>query len=553
MIELFKFSQKKYTVIKYKPDCPIPTGFGMEEDNIEYEDRVRSVGYFLRDSSNHSEEDFLKNYGNPLYTVSCKSILIVLQRVGPKLSLKLYQTGRKRNKGTCYFIVHKECHFLTINIEKGDYYYGKIVDYHKKRKFYKTITKNVFSYDTIKDFKEKIKHSILETSKEQNQYPYPDEELINKLEIPNIVVEKMLKEITPSKSILIKDPIDQLMIFYFNKKGIKYPNNYRAFYMNGDYLKVNLKLIRKHNLNLVDAFMSINDLKGQKIKKILHQVERINLSILKPMITIFGYDKIVNDEVLLNKIVSKSNLFLTNLNIINIKNFFSKKELNNLYLSFRYVFLYENLDIITLNDHVDFYVMIKNHLDDSIKWSPHFNREEFMKEHLDWSEKVEFLRNGKYKRIYPQYFYDTIQPYEINKIKYFPILLDDSSGYNEETKTQSNCVKTYIGKTSSLIVSLRRHSKDSTERATVEYRISKNLTNKLIVNNIQTRGRYNYNLEESWSDAVNHLDKIISKLVEDKRYETVKIEKVLANGMKLFSDSDWRDNTLVWTYNDIVY
>ena len=49
---------------------------------------------------------------------------------------------------------------------------------------------------------------------------------------------------------------------------------------------------------------------------------------------------------------------------------------------------------------------------------------------------------------------------------------DSSEKYNQESALQSNCVKTYIGKVGSIIISLRDGSNDSNTRATIEYKLT---------------------------------------------------------------------------------
>jgi len=43
----------------------------------------------------------------------------------------------------------------------------------------------------------------------------------------------------------------------------------------------------------------------------------------------------------------------------------------------------------------------------------------------------------------------------------------------------------------------------------------------------------------------------MNKIVKDKRFDTVKLKKVCTNGVELFSDSEWKDNRLVWNVEGI--
>jgi hypothetical protein len=132
--------------------------------------------------------------------------------------------------------------------------------------------------------------------------------------------------------------------------------------------------------------------------------------------------------------------------------------------------------------------------------------------------------------------------------EYSPVLLTNSSEYNEESSTQSNCVKTYIGKVSSFIISLRNES--NYERATIEYNVTKQ-DDKVKIKRIQSLGRFNNKLGEEWNDVLFKLDDVVLSCLKDKRFKTVKIDKECKNGMKLTSDSYWDNNELKWSHKNI--
>jgi hypothetical protein len=135
---------------------------------------------------------------------------------------------------------------------------------------------------------------------------------------------------------------------------------------------------------------------------------------------------------------------------------------------------------------------------------------------------------------------------------YFPIILDKTKDYNDESNLQNNCVKTYIGRSSSIIISLRMNDKNSSERATIEYSLSKTKSNEIKVDRVQFLGKYNSRLTEDWTPVLLKLDERVLSCVSDKRFETVKIKKKCFNGVELFSDSNWNDEgRLRWTYKNI--
>ena len=110
-------------------------------------------------------------------------------------------------------------------------------------------------------------------------------------------------------------------------------------------------------------------------------------------------------------------------------------------------------------------------------------------------------------------------------------------------------MKTYIGKPSSFIISLRKGLYG--ERATIEYQLSKT-GDKVDVKRTQSLGRFNYKLEEEWNDVLFKLDEIVVSSVKDKRFKTVQITKEHKNGVILNSDSYWdHGNKLRWTHKSI--
>ena len=66
-------------------------------------------------------------------------------------------------------------------------------------------------------------------------------------------------------------------------------------------------------------------------------------------------------------------------------------------------------------------------------------------------------------------------------------------------------------------------------------------------------GRFNTRLDETWIPILHLLDQRFSQWINIKNdIKTVKIEKELANGQKLHSDSEWSENVFLnWTYSVI--
>ena len=87
----------------------------------------------------------------------------------------------------------------------------------------------------------------------------------------------------------------------------------------------------------------------------------------------------------------------------------------------------------------------------------------------------------------------------INGIVYSPKLLQKNLEYIEESAHQSNCVKTYNGNISSIIISLRN---DKDERLTMQFTPKKSENEKVLWKNSQTRARFNANPNEEWNEPI---------------------------------------------------
>jgi hypothetical protein len=194
------------------------------------------------------------------------------------------------------------------------------------------------------------------------------------------------------------------------------------------------------------------------------------------------------------------------------------------------------------------YTELKMFGEQDLKWYSVESKDEFRKEHLDWTDKLEHYKKGTYFRQYPEYMYKMIsQPLYDD---FHPILLDSSSTYNDESNYQSNCVKGYIGKPSCLIISVRC-GKFLEDRATIEYILTKK-DDKIYADRVQSLGKFNQKLESQWTPVLLKLDQVVLSCVRDKRFETVKLTKECSNGVVLKSDTYWNnDGKLRWVVQNI--
>jgi hypothetical protein len=544
-IEIFKQTFEKFNCVSHHEHNPIGGkhlnplmdlddlfGDGVTIHKTEIPTKRHPL--FLIKKTDTDEETYLKNYGNQMCTVTKTHAMVVVEKTGDKVAIKLFHGFRNRRAGNTWFKVSWNVEYISVNTKTGDVYAGHIREYQKKRKCKKRITRNFFAHDPINSMKSMIKNVI-------NGY------VLDKNKSLNVVTEaisKFMFEIDNQDDFGQLDFSQRLFRFYLNKKQIRYPNNFQVFAQHLVGPKIR-KILKKNGNKLVDAFMEEQNISGRKLKKALHNCYGLNISLYQHAREMFGNDWLNQDEGMIINLLNSTNIAYSQ-PLPEFKNIISNEELKRVYSIFKKVYIDNTLDSWTFIDHMRMYTELRLYGETDLRWMSENNKDEFRQEHLDWTDKIQFYRQGFYKRFYPQYFVDMIQ----NKIgEYVPVLLTNSSQYNDESSTQSNCVKTYIGKPSSFIISLRKGLYG--ERATIEYQLFKT-GDKVEVKRIQSLGRFNYKLEEEWNDVLFKLDEIVVSSVKDKRFETVKITKECKNGIILNSDSDWdHGNKLRWTHKNI--
>lgn len=552
--ELFKVNYENYRSIVHNDSVPLTTihpnisdifdedpnvSFSFSDEIISIKrqrvDKVKfkKLVYHPKETLD-TEGAYIENYGNPLAKVSKTYGMVVVEKEGYKVSLKLFWGYRTRPVGKCWFKTGRNMRYITVNTKTGDVYTGKLLNYQKKTKATRDIKKNFFADGPISRMKRYIRNVFIKFTTNHHEFTMK-------------ALSKFLSEIDNNKEFDTLDFEKRLFRFYLDKKGIKYPNNFYLYAKKlvGPEIR---KMLKKSDNKLVEAFMKTNQIGGKQLKIALHNSTGLNTLAYLTARKLFGDDWINQDpNFILNSLNSPVDM------VINIPNEFlnliSKDELKRVFGLFKKVYFDGSLESYTVHDHIIMYTELKLYGEADLRWNSNVEDDDsFRREHLDWSDKLQFYRRGYYERIYPDYTYDLIEA-PIND--FYPVVLNNSHNYNEESSIQSNCVKTYIGRASSIIISLRKGSPTSNERATIEYNVI-NEDGKLKCERVQTLGRFNHKLEEQWNGPLFILDKILLSYIADKRFETVKITKKCSNGEFLKSDSEWdKNNRLVWSYRVI--
>lgn len=519
--EIYKISFSNYYVEKFEDQTIIDT---VDKDYIK---QYQKYPLFNLIKTQKDEKSFVENFANPLCSVTRTYTMVVIEGKEDKISLKVFNGSKSRVRGKSWFRASKNVDYLTINKKTGDFYYGYLHNYQKKKKYQSKLSKNIFWSEPVNSFISHLNNSLCSYCPNSSTLTH---------EILTIFFDQFYIG-NPKLSFPQK-----MMKFYLDKKSIKYPDNFWIF-SSEMWGKNYRKSLKKNDNRLIDTIMSVNNFKGKKIKKCLHVAENLNLNLLKYAISSFEENWLNQDEVFILKILnSKINVFEP---ITNIKELLSHEELKKAYSCFKAAVCENFIGFLSFQDHVAIYNSLKEYGELGLKWtSDGESIEKFQREHNDWSERLGHYRRGFYTRHYPTYF---ISKVEKNIGEYYPVLLKDTTDFNSESDIQSNCVRSYIGKSSSFIISLRKGGVNSTVRATIQYHIKK-INEKIIVNRIQTLGRHNQNLDLSWNEPLLKLDEIVLSCIEDKMFETPKIEKTCKNGMVFKSETHFDENgNLVWT------
>lgn len=529
--EIYKKSFERYSTTKYKDYNSIVPIDGHNPEFIFGATEKHPA--FQKEESWEEEEYYMKHLKDPMYSVRKEYTMIVVEKNGDKVSIKFFTGMMSRREGKPWFKVEKNVDYISVNLKTGDVYNGHLRGFNKKKKCIKNVRRNCFFLEPANSIKSKMKNYLtLFTNTAFNEV--------------TTAFSEFLFQIDQRENFENLNYEDRLFRFYLNKRGIKYPNNFKVYTgeLRGPEIK---KILKKNDNKLVESIMIRHNLSGKKVRHALHFCNKLNLPLYEVARKLFGDDWLNQDkESIILDLLNQPSSFI---NVpAQFTELISKEELKKVYTLFKQVFIHENLDSTTFGDHIRMYVELKSFGEHDLKWKSVESKPDFRKEHLDWTEKLQHYKMGNYTRHYPEYMYEMIsQP---SHADFHQVLLDTSSNYNDESSYQSNCVKGYIGKPSCLIISVR-YGKFLEERATIEYKLTMN-NGVVYADRVQSLGKFNQKLEDSWTTVLLKLDKQVLSCVRDKRFETVKITKECKNGAILKSDTYWdKEGSLRWTFKNI--
>ena len=541
MDNLFRLINEKHYVGHYLPynsvgeiaDSILVEPFGLKNKYHAKESFDGKHYVFTFDKSvNNDKEEFEKNYGNPLCDVTVFRSTFVVEENEDKICLKVFYCGKHRKAGEVFFRKSTKLNYITFNKKTNIFTVGKNTEYHKKRGKGKgsVVRRNSFPVSLTTD----VYHSFMNGLDDTKTYNLEITEGINVF-LSKIGAEKVLNYIGLPMS---------LFGCLLDKQGVKKPDNWRGYY--NVYPKPTKKDYKKYGFKMVDAYMKLNDVSSEKIKKVLHKVQNPCFQSIKMLMDIFGRDFILQrpEEELCIIFSTKSdespfepvNNYFEN---------FGKRDMSNCYQIYLLSKTDHNLSTHTFYDHVRFFDIISKN--EPVKWMSK-TLKEFNAEHTIWSDKVDFYTTGRYSRQYSNEFVERVSEPIItsDKITFNPLVLQSSEEYVNESVHQSNCVRTYQNRPSSLIISLR---KEDGERASIEYRpsIGMNENQPVIFKRVQTLGRFNGQLDDTWDDAISILDNRL-KSISNKVWGNPVAEFVTGGGRKEYNFIFDKNGQLNWEH-----
>ena len=534
--ELFNYTVKKYQVSEYLDTNPIrPLKKEVDDDfwgTIETSlSSGRHTSYtpwgdYTFKADYDTEEKFVEHYGNPLAQVYLNRAIICVTKENDKVSFKIFDYSKTRRVAGKWFRLRTKCQFITFNYKTNALYTGSLDNYHLKRKCRKKIRRVLFNNDPINNMRRYLRESF---------NSIVDKDKVDIPTIVNQVISTFVNAIPGTE--LYADLLPEQRIYkrYLDAQGIKAPNNW--FELMNTYPQPKKKDLVKCEYKYIDALMRVHNLKGDKIKRVLHNVKSFDsVNNFTNACSIFGDKFILNQpdnfiQLLLEK---PQPVFHNNIG----KGLLTKKEFSNFFEIYK-LFQKGLVNNNVIDDHFRFYRLLDQM--EPVKWTSR-THDEFVQEHYDWSEKYNHYTNGDFTRIYNQEFVDKVNEVILTKDgPYYPEVLTTSKRYNNESSFQSNCVKTYVRRIDSLLISMRRGEGNNEERASIEYRITlPSLHNTFDLERYQTLGKRNDRLDESWDDALIKLDNKIYQY--EDLFDTLQIKGEFKK-RELFSD---------WMSKDVI-
>ncbi len=492
-----------------------------------------------------NEEEIKLYYGDKTKSVFIDRVTLVVEEKENSIGIKLYNFSRGRKVGTNYYGVTQQLSYITYNKKYNNFYSGVRV---RGKKKLKVNSIKVNNWEDIISILSHVVQVINDISLSGTESMWLDtkhgwEQLRSVVNIfnENLGISHKFDDINKQ--------VDEMYLFYHHKNGFKLPDGPFKF-MGGNIGKS----VMKKSPSVVDAFMKKYNYKGKKVRKILNSPEEVDFYTLHYLYDLLGVDFFNKLNLTFTFKTTQINNFSTSRNlgteypknkydinnseknaIVNLCNDYVKKTKETS------IIRVEHSLVSLLTDHLRF----KNNLKEfevDVRFKAK-TKEEFNREHDEWTNTLDSYRNGIIDRNYPDMMIKELQEIIMGPhMDYYPVLLMSSDDYNEESHHQKNCVRTYVERPESLIISIREGGRKGKERATVEFRYNKGSH----PTNVQSLGRFNGYLSSNWSYVLEEIQNRVKRLSEIRVIELPKMKKTYPNGKEVTRQAYWNKKMLMW-------
>ena len=149
---LYRKVFQNHTTQQHRDRSHLPSDRGQQYDGVHPFFDIVGV---IKD-----EESFKKHLKDPLYTVIQDTLTLVVEQNGDKISIKMFEKFFSRGVGKSYFKLKRNMKFITVNVKRGNIYFGELHNYQNKRKYVKTIRCNSFLDDSFSVFSSYLKNCV---------------------------------------------------------------------------------------------------------------------------------------------------------------------------------------------------------------------------------------------------------------------------------------------------------------------------------------------------------------------------------------------------------
>lgn len=518
-ITLNKFSHEHYSVDEYHKFNRVPRdAYACNLFNLGTKNKPDMAWFHFKKSHNNlTESEWRKVCFSPYVDTKVNRVTVVVDKivdegVTKKVRISKYITTKGRKCGKKYFWKKRKITHITFNVQDGNVY--KVVLEQSGKKRQTSVQKNPFKFwlrdgltadNVISDLRIP---QVISTHDDgvlsQSLITNPD-----MLEIKAVIrkgIKGCLESLCGELELKLKsDSIKSIAATWFCiNRGIKIPNKWIGYF--NEYYP-GIKPMRKFGNNLIHTILNEYGVKSKYAIKLLNTNEGIDLDTYKLMVGTIGIEQVrrVNPEIFKVKLWSTYEpQKLTNSekrNLVSILNSTATRMDDN--TSIR----------MTVNDIMGDHLnrlktkIMSYGINVKIKATTY---DEFSKEHSEWYELYdELVESNVITHHYDNNFIESIErPIIINGIKMTPKVLTNTREYKDESREQSNCVKTYITDLDTCIISLR-----GTNRVTIEY-VPYNNT----IINQQCRERFNKRVSEQNEPFINELDERMVELFKNGVY-----------------------------------